>query len=213
MELDRIPLWRDDHISVRQLCEDFARYAYLPRLLSPEVLMDAIRSGIELLTWEKDSFAWADEWDAEGQRYRGLRAGQTVHALDLDSTGLLVKPDIARKQMESEIKPDTKAAVDIPDAKEAHRETHFVGEMPSPPTPPFKRFHGTVILNTDRVGRDAGQIAEEIITHLAVQKGARVTVRLEIEAEIPEGASAELIRTVTENARALHFTSQGFEEE
>jgi hypothetical protein len=26
MELDRIPLWRGDHVSVRQLVEDFASY-------------------------------------------------------------------------------------------------------------------------------------------------------------------------------------------
>ena len=32
MELDRIPLWRGDHVAVKQLVEDFARYLYLPRL-------------------------------------------------------------------------------------------------------------------------------------------------------------------------------------
>ena len=32
MELDRIPLWRGDHVAIKQLAEDFARYLYLPRL-------------------------------------------------------------------------------------------------------------------------------------------------------------------------------------
>ena len=32
MELDRVPLWRGDHVSIRQLVEDFGRYLYLPRL-------------------------------------------------------------------------------------------------------------------------------------------------------------------------------------
>ncbi len=211
-ELDKIPLWRDDHVSVRQLCEDFARYTYLPRLLSPEVLVDAIMSGIELLTSEKDSFAWADEWDAEAQRYRGLRAGQNIHALDPDSTRLLVKPDVAQAQMEREVKPPPSATVTSSNGAEAQpRHADTAPVVPVAPLP--KRFHGTVLLTADRVGRDAGAIAEEIITHLAVQKGARVTVRLEIEAELPEGARTELIRTVTENARALHFTSFGFEEE
>ena len=211
-ELDKIPLWRGNDVSVRQLCEDFARYTYLPRLLSPEVLMDAIRSGIELLTWEKDSFAWADEWDAEAQRYRGLRAGQNIHALDPDSTRLLVKPDVAQAQMEREVKPPPSATVTSSNGAEAQpRHADTAPVVPVAPLP--KRFHGTVLLTADRVGRDAGAIAEEIITHLAVQKGARVTVRLEIEAELPEGARTELIRTVTENARALHFTSFGFEEE
>ena len=31
MELDKIPLWRGDHVAIRQLAEDFARYIYLPR--------------------------------------------------------------------------------------------------------------------------------------------------------------------------------------
>lgn len=32
MELDRVPLWRGDHVCIRQLAEDMARYIYLPRL-------------------------------------------------------------------------------------------------------------------------------------------------------------------------------------
>ena len=51
MELDRVPLWRGDHVAVKQLVEDFARYLYLPRLAGPEVLVDAVRDGVALLTW------------------------------------------------------------------------------------------------------------------------------------------------------------------
>ena len=35
MELDRVPLWRGDHVAIKQLVEDFARYLYLPRLQGP----------------------------------------------------------------------------------------------------------------------------------------------------------------------------------
>ena len=45
MELDRVPLWRGDHVSVSQLAEDFARYLYLPRLKGPEVLLRTIKGG------------------------------------------------------------------------------------------------------------------------------------------------------------------------
>ena len=45
-----------------------------------------------------------------------------------------------------------------------------------------------------------------------VQAGDRVT--LEIEAEMPEGAPGNVVRTVTENSRTLKFTSNsGFETE
>ncbi|MBX6366216.1 MAG: hypothetical protein IRZ00_20410 [Gemmatimonadetes bacterium] len=68
-------------------------------------------------------------------------------------------------------------------------------------------------LNPMRVGADAGRIAEEVIAHLVGLVGAKVRVTLEIEAEIPGGASESVVRTVTENGRALKFDQQGFEAE
>jgi hypothetical protein len=76
-----------------------------------------------------------------------------------------------------------------------------------------KRFHGTVTLDTARVGRDAGRIAEEVIAHLAGLVGANVRVTLEIQAELPSGAPEHVVRTVTENCRTLKFTAHGFEKE
>ena len=75
------------------------------------------------------------------------------------------------------------------------------------------RFHGTVPLDPARVGRDAGRIAEEVIAHLAGQPGAEVSVMLEIDARLPNGASEQTVRAVTENSRTLKFTSHAFEKE
>jgi hypothetical protein len=80
-----------------------------------------------------------------------------------------------------------------------------------PPKP--KRYHGTVILDPARVGRDAGRIADEVVTHLVGLVGSSVRVTLEIEAEIPQGAPENVVRTVTENSRTLKFTASGFEAE
>jgi hypothetical protein len=63
------------------------------------------------------------------------------------------------------------------------------------------------------VGRDAGRIADEVISHLAGLIGSNVTVTLEIEAEVKSGTPDNVVRTVTENCRTLKFTSQGFESE
>ena len=52
MELDRVPLWRGDHVPIKQLVEDFARYLYLPRLKESPVLLQSISDGLALLTWE-----------------------------------------------------------------------------------------------------------------------------------------------------------------
>jgi predicted AAA+ superfamily ATPase len=216
MELDRIPLWRGDNVGIKQLAEDFARYLYLPRLKDSSVLLGAVRDGVALLTWEKESFALADSFDEATGRYRGLRGGASVALADTDGPMLLVKPEIARKQRDSEtVKP--------PDARPPE-SFHTAGVPPvePPPTgkPPKvqvrtqpKRFHGTVELDANRVGRDASRIAEEVIAHLVGLVGANVTVTLEIEAEIPSGAPDQVVRTVTENGRTLKFTTQGFEKD
>jgi hypothetical protein len=83
----------------------------------------------------------------------------------------------------------------------------------TPPSAPAAHLHGTVTLDATRVGRDAGRIAEEVIAHLSGLVGVKVTVTLEVEAEIPSGAPDNVVRTVTENSRTLKFTSQGFEKE
>ena len=219
MELDRIPLWRGNHVSLKQLAEDFARYPYLPRLADAQVLMEAASSGLDLLTWESDSFAYADSYDEAASRYRGLRCGQHVPAASLEE-GLLVKPQIAREQVTAE------TPTPGPDGGEGARNGGGNGGPggdgsgggggvePTPvPAAILRRFHGTVELNPLRVGRDAGDIATEVITHLTGLPKATVRVTLEIEATVPDGAPENVVRIVTENSRTLKFTSQGFEKE
>jgi predicted AAA+ superfamily ATPase len=219
MELDRVPLWRGEHVSVKQLAEDFARYIYLPRLKDSSVLLGAICDGVALLTWEKESFAFADSFDAAEQYYRGLRCGQNIPLFDASSAGLVVKANIARAQIDKENKPPI-IFVDPPwepgpIPPSGPGPTPPPGPGPTPPPGPIqpKRFHGTVTLDTTRVGRDASKIAEEVIAHLSGLVGTNVTVTLEIEAEIPSGAPDTVVRTVTENSRTLKFTNQGFEKE
>lgn len=77
----------------------------------------------------------------------------------------------------------------------------------------MRRFHGTVNLDPARVGFDASRIGVEVIAHLVGQVGADVAVTLEIEALLPDGASDQIVRTVTENSRTLKFKSHGFERE
>ena len=215
MEMDRVPLWRGNHVAIRQLVEDFGRYLYLPRLQKPDVLLHAIRAGLALLTWEHDAFAYAENYDDSASRYRGLRSSAQVH-VTADDTGLLVKSEVARRQVEQETAPPVLAGA-------------ATGNAPSPavgPTPPTaqlsgpmqptkpKRYHGTVTLDQARVGRDAGRIADEVLSHLVGLVGSSVRVTLEIEAQIPAGAPDNVVRTVTENSRTLKFANNsGFEME
>jgi hypothetical protein len=78
----------------------------------------------------------------------------------------------------------------------------------------FAYFGRRLALDAARVGRDAGRIADEVISHLAGLVGSTVKVTLEIEAVIPDGASDNVVRTVTENGRTLTFVgNSGFETE
>jgi len=209
MELDRVPLWRGNHVAIKQLAEDFARYFYLPRLADGSVLRRAAEDGLGLLTWQSDSFAYADSYDEDAGRYRGLRGGQRLPIAEADP-GLLVKPDVARRQLDSETVEPGPPGPEPPPGP---------GPGPQPPEPPPgpepapQRFHGSVTLDPMRIGRDASRIADEVVAHLVGLVGATVKVTLEIEAEVPTGAPEHVVRTVTENSRTLKFTSQGFEKE
>jgi predicted AAA+ superfamily ATPase len=221
MELDRVPLWRTEHVTVKQLAEDFGRYLYLPRLSDAQVLLDAINDGVTLLTWEKETFAYADSYDDAAAHYRGLRHTQRLLLTDVNA-GMLVKPEAARRQIDAEAAAKGAAgAGGDPSAQPPSGNGGATAGQPTTsgplPFPPLaaqpKRFHGTVSLDPTRVGRDAGRIADEVISHLAGLVGAKVKVTLEIEAEVPNGAPDNVVRTVTENSRTLKFTNQGFEKE
>jgi predicted AAA+ superfamily ATPase len=205
MELDKIPLWRGNHVSIKQLTEDFARYVYLPRLSDPDVLVSAVQDGVALLLWQKESFAYADGYDEAQSRYRGLRCGQRV---DVIQTGLVLKPDVAFQQRQADdLRKDDSANKGDDETGGGAGDDHVRIKSSTRP----RRYHGTIELDAARVGRDAGRIAEEVIAHLSGIVGANVSVTLEIEATVPDGVPENVVRTVTENSRTLKFSSHGFE--
>ena len=175
------------------------------------MLVEAIRDGLALLTWHSETFAYADAWDEKKAAYLGLRGGETTR-VSADSAGVLVKPDVAARQIGGAAQPGAAA-----DRARRGRSRPTGGSgirlRPEPRRRVMRRFHGSVSLDPDRLGRDAGRIAEEIVQHLTTQHDAAVRVTLEIEADLPDGAPDNVVRTVTENARTLKFKNQGFEEE
>ena len=212
MELDRVPLWRDNHVHVKQVIEDFARYIYLSRLKSPKVLLAAIKEGVKLIDWYQDGFAYADIWDEEAKRYRGLKVMSVIELPDADALGIVVKAEIARKQLQETDPP--KPPPPPPGGPDTRPRPPGPNLGPPPaPKRQLKRFHGKASLDAARVGLDASRIADEVIAHLAGLVGSELNVALEIEAVIPAGAPDDVVRTVTENARTLKFADHGFEEE
>ena len=216
MELDRIPLWRGDHVAILQLEDDFARYSYLPMLKNSSVLLGAIHKGLSMMTWEIDSFAYADSYDDVTKRYRGLRT-ESQGIPEESDTGIIVRPDVARKQLDAEAIGNNGTGTNQngnsgSSGNGQGRKTRdstvepFTQDM-------LTRYHGSVTLNEMRPGRDVGQIADEVISHLVGLLGADVKLTLSIDAKIPGGVSKNVVRTVIENSRSLNFDDAEFESE
>jgi len=220
MELDRL-LWKDQpHLVIRKLWEYLCTYLYLPRLANEDVLLNAIVAGLH----SKDYFAYADMIDEKG-RYHGLIWGSGRSSADDDGQTVLVKPEVAQKQIDDE-EMERRAKI-LPGESGETRDAAFGSREGSTTSgeqkdgsftfekPPkrMRRFFGSVELDPKRAGRDAGSIAEAVIQHLELEKGANVKVTIEIMADIPEGAGERTIRTVSENCRTLKFKQFSFEEE
>ncbi len=225
LELDRVPLWRGESVSVKQLVDDFAQYLYLPRLKSPQVLLDAVRDGVSRLMWQSEGFAYADYFDDKKKRFVGLKT-VSIDSVVADGRSVVVRSDVASKQITSEAEQaattgsqggmgGTAVTSSSPGATGG-----LLGFGNSPaggvvvPTGPQlpTRFYGVVEVDSTRLGRDAGRIATEVLAHLTGLKDANVTVTIEIQAEVPEGIEQPIVRAVTENCRVLKFKSQGFEQ-
>jgi hypothetical protein len=223
-EMEEVPLWRGNHVGVKQLVDDFMKYLYLPRVKNAQVILDAIQDGASRLTWANDSFAYADFYDAAADRYRGLEGGRRP-VVQLNATSVVVKPEVAVAQQEKEAaaaaanKPSPPMATPPQGiTTEAVSGTSAPGPSPTsgsiePRKVALRRFHGTVKLDATRLSRDVDQIASAVVQHLGGLLGAKVKITMEIEAEIPSGAPDNVVRTVTENCRTLKFENLGFEEE
>ena len=212
LHMDGVPLWRGDHVSVHQLVQDFATYLYLPRLAGPSVLTGAVEAGLAALLWETDGFALADGYDEAAKRYVALQPGGRTASVLPESAALVVKPEVAREQLDAEAPEPPTTTVEGARADGGPATSNKEEDEPPAAERKLRRFHGAVALDPARTGRDAGLIAEEVIAHLVGLVGAEVTVTLDIAAKLPEGAPEHTVRTVNENSRTLKFDSYGFEE-
>lgn len=214
LELNRVPLWRGDHVGVKQVWEDFATYLYLPRLRDVQVLLGAVRDGVASLTWESDSFAYADAYDEAEGRYLGTKAGQAGVSIQADGSSVLVKPDVAAAQVAKVAGNGVGPRYERGETGAGTRPRTTPGEEPKAEDQGGpRRFYGSAHVSAERLTRDVQQIAENIVAHIHGVMGAQVKITIDIDASLAEGAPDSVVRTVTENARTLGFDDFGFESE
>jgi hypothetical protein len=200
MVVDRIPLWRGDHVSLQQLAEDFATYLYLYRLSKPELIREAVEQGVALINWEQDGFAYADAWDEKESRYRGLRMGESC---PVRMSGLIVRPEVALDHSGGEGTDG-----DGQDGRGPGGEGGVTVEKKKK-----TRFHASIKLNPLRLGTEADTVRQEVLRHLLDLANVQPEVRLEIQIRVPDGIPDSVARIVKENCQALRFENWGIEEE
>ena len=205
LDIDRVPLWRGDHVGVSQLWDDYCQYLYLPRLARRSVLDHAIEDGVASTSWTTDGFAYADTFD-DG-RYGGLVAGSRPAAIA--PSGMLVKSDVAQRQLaaEADARGDGGGVTaPHPDTARTHDGEHRGPAVAADPT----RYYGRITLDSMRWARTVADIAQAVVGQLEKGAGAKVRITIEVEAEA-DGFDDAVQRTVTENAATLKFETSEFE--
>lgn len=197
------------HLLLKDLWEYLNRYTYLPRVKNQAVLVKAVQAAVSGMF--PGPFAYAEQWDEDSQKYLGLlieKAANPLIVIDRDS--VIVKPDVAEAHRSA---PATKASGTAGtdargDAADTATRTNGQGgpdsgaeEKERLPT----RFIGTVMISSDRPARDMHQIVEAIVEQLTTLPGSNVSLKLEIDAEVPRGLDRAKVRTLLENATTLGF--------
>ncbi|RNM12122.1 DUF499 domain-containing protein [Nocardioides pocheonensis] len=218
LAINKVPqIWKDGHVALGTLWSLYAQYPYMPRLRDRKVLNEGI---VDMpMIWQTDAFALATGYDEGTGRYVGLwhptTDGKSLPPTTTD-TLLLVKPNVASKQIEAESAPKTSPEEQL--AALVEQQGGPVSHDPSAPkvdivfTKPKTRFYGVKTLNSDKIAMDFKNIADEVIANLRADEGTELTVRIEIEATNTTGFEDGKVRTVSENAKTLKFDQSGFEE-
>ena len=205
MELDKW-FWKEkSHISIKTLWEHLCTHPYLTRLKNSEVLISTIHDGIS----SKDFFGYANGIDKNGN-YIGLKYNTPDSEVYFDSSSILVKPEIAKQQIDKqELKDDKDNGTSIIETK-LEQTTSSSHEK----TPDIKtRFYGNITLDWTTIAPKTGEIASEIIEHLKSLKNSNVEISLEITGTIPEGIPEDIVRTISENCKTLKFSNWEFSKE
>ena len=131
--------------------------------------------------------------------------------MSLDGDAVLVLRSVAEAQLDNTKTTDPQAPgqpdVPTPNGGENEDSAEPVGGVAKAPS----RFHATVDLDAARPGPKVAQIAQALLVELSRGSGAKVRIRLDIEAEDAAGFPADVVDIVSDNARTLKIAVFGFE--
>ncbi len=201
-------IWQDNsHLSLKDLWEYMNRYTYLPRLKNRDVLAKSVQTAISGML--PGPFGYAERWDDAEEKYNGLAISGAHHTqVVIDSDSVIVLPDVAEKHRQ---KQDAQNLTDIEEKPIQDDSGKQDTEKPTLPDDHGnteqlpKNFYGSVMISPDRPAREIHQIVEAIVEQLTTIPGSEVTLKLEIDADVPSGLDKAKVRTLMENAATLDF--------
>lgn len=199
-----------DHVPLKQLRDDLARYLYLPRIRAARVLEETVRDGVA----SGEFFGYAQAVTTGG-RYEGLKLAEPGIVVYLDEQSVIVKPHIARKQLEVEAeRQNPPTYTPDPDPGNPVGDNGDSGAAPPRRETPTRTvatdFHGEVEIDPTKLGGSAGVISSEVVQRLTALLDADVKVKIIIEANVPEGIPENVRRDVSENCNTLRFVKSDF---
>ncbi len=195
------------HLHLKDLWEYLNRYTYMPRIKNREVLAKTVLAAVSGML--PGPFAYAERWDEATKAFSGLAIDHADGAqIVIDSDSVIIQPDVAEANRP---KPSVVTGSDV-DGVVIPPPTLGGGPTGTPPTAAGPiveknptRFSGTVMISPDRPARVMHLIVEAIVEQLTTMAGSEVTLRLEIDAEVPSGLDRAKVRTLIENATTLGF--------
>jgi hypothetical protein len=196
----------EDHLALAQIRDWFIQYVRFERLRDESVLADAI---VDLVSDTQTAFAYADGLGEEGT-YRGLAFGKLITPR-FDGEAVLVRRQAAEAQLASLQRPISPVIEPGSPSPPVLSPTGGPNAPEPPPARVLRRFYGSVDLNPDRPIRDLQPIVDSVISELMRTDGARVTIRVEIEATASKGFDPGDAAIVRDNARTLKFRPEATE--
>lgn len=217
-------------ISTRRLWQDMASFYAFPRIVSPSAFCDTVSEGAAA-----GLFGYARAKGEDGS-YLDFAFGSSPGQTGISETELLILDKAAEEYKNShtakceeddesddeeesdsneegscdgdDIMPDSGTASDpgeegVPDGIVPPSEDSPL------PTAAKRKFMGSVTVDVSNNTGALRQILDEVLVNMA-GKGIRITVSLNIEATSVNPISAEVVRTVSENANTLGFSRAEF---
>jgi uncharacterized protein len=208
--------WKEgkDIVGAMAFWEDMQRYLYLPRLKDRHVLEQAVVKGAS----SKDFFGTA--YGRTDKGFDGFKFGDAN--IQFDDTLLLIEPEAARLY-EANLPASTKSNSGVvdgvsPEPTGVPGQSALFGPMISGSdsistiaSGKAKSFYGSVEVNPITAKMRLMQLVEEIISNLAVDPQAELRITVEINADFPNGATDQIKRAVSENAKSLGFKTSTWE--